>query len=137
MGDVVLPGDRDKEGKIVIGATPLASIQPIIMQQLHVPRSLDVARNLFRTVIYLAKSESPLSHFPGLMELQQINGVEVGNTGLHQNLNGCNEILRIIASSLRQQQTRRLINAKVISVIIDGSQEGRNDSEDEVVCVRF
>ena len=64
-------------------------------------------------------------------------GVEFGDTGRHQNADAGDTILESISDCLQKTQFLRIQQSKLFSIIGDGSEEGRNDAEDEVQVVVF
>ena len=140
LGEVVLPNDRDSEGHPVIGKLPLASITKAKkprLGEINFPKSHTLIRALFRSVIMLVKQELPFSDFEEIIRLQKLNGVDFGDTWLHQNAEGATEIVRCMANYFRNEQAKKLKEVKFFSIIGDGSEQGKNDGSAEALCVLF
>lgn len=75
---------------------------------------------VFKTAYYIAKNNGPYSNYPGLIDLQMINGVNVGRV-LHSNVT-CADIVHFIAKEMRQAllASIRATRAK-LTVIVDES----------------
>ena len=69
LGKTALPGDRDPDGRVVVGQVPAseAAMQAPAAGVIVVPKRRVVARQLFLAVLNLAKEELPLGKFSPLV----------------------------------------------------------------------
>ena len=75
---------------------------------------------VFRTAYYTAKHDKPYTDHPDLVELQQLNGVNLGRV-LHSNVT-CTDIIDHIATQMRQSLVHYILQTKPhVSVVIDKS----------------
>lgn len=75
---------------------------------------------VFRTAYYIAKQDRPFTDHPDLIDLQKMNGVNVGRV-LHSNV-VCADIIQHIASDMRRSLTEEIIqNKPPIAILIDES----------------
>ena len=88
---------------------------------------------LFRTAYYLAHNERPFTDFPGLLELQYLNGVKVGET--YKNDKAAATFVRHIAEIYLGDLRDSINNSDFISIYSDGSTD-RSTKEKEVIMVR-
>lgn len=76
--------------------------------------------NIFRTAYHIAKSDRPYTDHPKLIELQELNGLNLGRV-LHSNVT-CSDIIDHIASNMRKALIDKILQQKaLISVLIDES----------------
>ena len=88
---------------------------------------------LFRTAYYLAHNECPFTDFPGLLELQYLNSVKVGET--YRNDKAAATFVRHIAEIDLGDLRDSINNLDFISIYSDGSTD-RSTKEKEVIMVR-
>jgi len=62
--------------------------------------------NVFRTAYYIAQQDRPYTDHPQLLELQQLNGLDVGQV-LHSNV-VCADIVDHIANDMRRSECSKL-----------------------------
>jgi hypothetical protein len=75
---------------------------------------------VFRTAYYIAKRDRPYSDHPDLVNLQELNGVNLGRI-LHSNVS-CTEIIDHIAGDMKASLTKTIVNMRrPIGVLIDES----------------
>ena len=75
---------------------------------------------MFRTAYFVAKNNRPMLDHPDLIELQEVNGVELGRM-LHSNV-VATDIVSHISHEMKQKLVTAVISAKTpISVLIDES----------------
>ena len=73
---------------------------------------------VFRSVYYMAKSNRPFTDHEGLVELQKLNGVDMGFI-LHSRFSAVN-IVRVIAEEMRKRIVEKIISSKAkLAVLID------------------
>ncbi|XP_033981881.1 E3 SUMO-protein ligase KIAA1586-like [Trematomus bernacchii] len=76
--------------------------------------------NVFRTAYYIAKNNRPYSDHPGLIELQMINGVNVGRV-LHSNVT-CTDIVHFISKEMREALLASIkVTRPKLTVLVDES----------------
>ena len=76
--------------------------------------------NVFRTAYYLAKGNRPYSDHPNLVELQRMNGANVGRV-LHSNVT-CADIVHFISVDMRQALLNSIKQTQPkLTVIVDES----------------
>ena len=77
-------------------------------------------QKVFRTAYFCAKNNRPYTDLPGLVQLQQINGINLGKI-LHSN-NTCMRICESIAATMRKKLCDAITsNASKVSIFIDES----------------
>jgi len=93
--------------------------------------NMQATERIFRTVYKIAKLGRPFTDLPSDIELQVVNGLDMGRT-LHSNVS-CAEITQHIASEMRKKVTEKVLsgNSK-LSILID---ESTTDSKISVLIV--
>ena len=83
---------------------------------------------------FIAKEELPFTKFPGLLQLQQKNGIKMSNT--YANDTKCAEMVSTVATLVKEENAFKLQNeARYISVMIDGATD-TSSTENEIVYAR-
>ena len=86
------------------------------------------------TAYFIAKEELPFTKFPGLLELQQKNGIHISST--YANDTKCAEMVSTVATLIKEEHGRKLQDeARYISVMIDGATDS-SGTENEIVYGR-
>ena len=81
---------------------------------------LESTFSVFRTAYYVAKSNRPYTDHPKLIDLQMLNGVNVGRV-LHSNVT-CTEIINFISSEMRRALLASIKQSRTkLTVIVDES----------------
>ena len=76
--------------------------------------------NVFRTAYYLAKNDRPYSDHADLIELQELNGIDLGRI-LHSNVT-CSDVVDHISDDMRKALIAKVLETKPpISILIDES----------------
>ena len=88
---------------------------------------------LFRTAYYLALSERPFTDYPKIIELQNLNGIELGETC--QNDKATKEFISQIAGYFADELKNCIESLPFISIYSDGSTD-RSEKEKEIVMVK-
>ncbi|KAM9808826.1 zinc finger protein 862-like isoform 1-T1 [Syngnathus typhle] len=91
-------------------------------------------RKLFRTAYYIGKRQLPFSHFAPLCQLQELNGVTLGETYINDH--PCKNFLSIIDKCLKEDLAEELNSANAVSVMPDGSCDS-GVIEEEIVFVKY
>ena len=89
---------------------------------------------LFRTVFYLIKQERPFTDFGELLTLQNLNGLELGQTYFSDK--AAKEFASHIADMYFDEMKELLLNADCFSVFCDGSTD-RTETEKELIMVKI
>ncbi len=75
---------------------------------------------VFRTAYYLAKNDRPYTDHADLIELQELNGIDLGRI-LHSNVT-CSDIVDHISDDMRKALIAKILETKsLISILIDES----------------
>ena len=83
---------------------------------------------------FIAKEEQPFTKFPGLLQLQQKNGIKMSNT--QANDTKCAEMVSTVATLIKEENAFKLQNeARYISVVIDGATD-TSSTKNETVYAR-
>jgi len=83
------------------------------------------------TAYFIAKGELPFTKFPGLLQLQQKNGIQMTNT--YSNDPKCAEMVATVGALTKDEFAEKLQNeARYISVMIDGATDA-SSTENETV----
>lgn len=86
----------------------------------HSKNEHETTCRVFRTAYKIAKKERPFSDLPDDIDLQQLNGIDMGRI-LHTRLS-CTNIITHVANEMRQKLVANIIvNEHKISVLIDES----------------
>lgn len=86
------------------------------------------------TAYFVAKEELPFTMFPGLLQLQQKNGIQMTNT--YSNDTKCAEMVAAAGTLMKEGTAENLRNeARYISVMIDGATDA-SSTENETVYAR-
>lgn len=82
--------------------------------------------NVFRTAYHIAKRDVPFSGFAGYVELQKLNGCEVGKT-VHSETT-CAQIIDFIALSMRSTAVQKVLdtNSKVEILVNESTLRSRS-----------
>lgn len=88
---------------------------------------------LFRTAYYIAKNERPFTDFKDLLQLQKINGLDVGETYFTNK--AAKEFVSNITEVLFDELKKLLHDADYFSVFCDGSTD-RTETDKEIVMVK-
>jgi hypothetical protein len=87
----------------------------------------EVTSRVFRTAYHIAKHNRPFTDHPKLIDLQTLNGIDMGRT-LHSNVT-CSEIMSHIAKLMKQKIVDSIIhNRTKISLLVDESTSISNQS---------
>lgn len=89
---------------------------------------------LFRTAFFVAIKERPFTDFPSLLELQEANGVNLGET--YCNSKSCKLFIDQIAGE-KQDNLKDLLNHSDYFSVMSDSSTDRSVSEKEIVYVRL
>lgn len=89
---------------------------------------------LFRTAFFVAIKERPFTDFPSLLELQEANGVSLGET--YSNDKSCKLFIDQIAGE-KQDNLKDLLNHSDYFSVMSDSSTDRSVSEKEIVYVRL
>ena len=89
---------------------------------------------LFRTAFFVAIKERPFTDFPSLLELQEANGVNLGET--YCNSKSCKLFIDQIAGE-KQDNFKDLLNHSDYFSVMSDSSTDRSVSEKEIVYVRL
>ena len=89
---------------------------------------------LFNTAHFVAKEKIALAKFPGLCDLQEKNGINIGQH--YRNAPACKGFISAIAISERNGTKNDLKNSRFFSVLADGSTDS-GIIEQESVFVRY
>ena len=80
----------------------------------------EVTMTIFRTVYYLAKENRPFTAHAVLVELQKLNGIDMGRT-LHSRYTA-NEVVNRIAFKMRKSIVEDLVRSETkLAVLVDES----------------
>ena len=88
---------------------------------------------LFRTAYYIAKEERLFTDFPSLLQLQNLNGLSLGET--YQNDKAALEFISQISGCFSDEMKKLLEKSPFISVYCDGSTD-KSEKEKEMIMVR-
>lgn len=88
---------------------------------------------IFRTAFHVAFYEKPFTEFPRLLELQECNGLLVGDS--YKNDKQCKLFIEYIAGIYHNDLKNLLISADFFSVLCDSSTD-RSETEKEILYVR-
>lgn len=88
---------------------------------------------LYRSAYYLVKKERPFSDFEPILELQELNGLKIGDR--YRNDKGAKDFVCHIAEHYVDKLKSLLQNGNYFSVFCDGSTD-RTESEKEVIMIR-
>ena len=91
-------------------------------------------QNRFNSSYYLAKSERPYSDFPGLLELQEKNGVKYRAS--YCNERAAANFVDVCGEILKETLVDDLLSAKYYSVLMDGSTDA-SVTEQELIYVLY
>ena len=94
---------------------------------------LDQMRYLFNTAYYLIQAEHPFRDFSGILTLQRLNSVSLGNA--YSNEMQAKVFVSFIAEDLRAQLVQLIDKSDFFSISIDSSTDKGNIDE-EIVQVR-
>ena len=89
---------------------------------------------MFNTAFYVASEGLAFKKFPGLLDLQEKNGLDIGIQ--YRNDKKCKEFVSSIASVERQRISEEVHNARFLCVLADGSTD-KSITEQEAVYVRY
>ena len=101
-------------------------------QKMDLSTSLKMTK-LFRTAYYIAQSERPFSDFPALVELQDMNGLSLGDT--YHTEKAARNFVEHIGGVYFDNVKGLMHNADYFSIFCDGSTD-RSDTEKEVIFVK-
>ena len=101
-------------------------------QKMDLSTSLKMTK-LFRTAYYIAQSERPFSDFPALVELQDMNGLSLGDT--YHTDKAARNLVEHIGGIYFDNVKGLMHNADYFSIFCDGSTD-RSDTEKEVIFVK-
>jgi len=87
---------------------------------------------LFNTAFYVASEGLAFKKFPGLLDLQEKNGLDTGIQ--YRTDKKCKEFVSSIASVERQRRLEEVHNARFLCVLADGSTD-KSITEQEAVYV--
>lgn len=76
---------------------------------------------LFNTAFYVASEGLAFKKFPGLLDLQEKNGLDIG--ARYRTEKKCKEFVSTIASVERERISDEVHNAQFICVLADGSTD--------------
>ena len=95
--------------------------------------SYELMLKLFRIACYNAVREKPFADFPGLLELQDLNGTKLGD--VYRTDKKAKEFIEHIAGVYHDNLQELLHSSDYFSAYCDGSTD-RSNSEKEIVMVR-
>jgi hypothetical protein len=98
------------------------------------PEIREKMERLFRTAYYLAFKEKPFSDFKDCCELQNLNGIKLGET--YMNDKKCREFISVIAKMFIEDLGAELKNANAYAILSDGSTDS-SVIEEEIIFIRF
>lgn len=90
--------------------------------------------NIFRTAYIVAQQDRPFTDHPALIDLQRLNGVDVGRI-LHSNV-VCADIIEHIAVEMRQSLIHQIIASKSVFAVLIDESTSLNRSSCLIVYVR-
>ncbi|XP_052806605.1 zinc finger protein 862-like [Mya arenaria] len=96
-------------------------------------KNSDTLNKLFKTAYYVAAEERPFSDFPSLLQLQESNGLSLGDT--YHNDKSAKNFIENIGGIFHDQVVSLLDKADYFSIFCDGSTD-RSDSEKEVIMIK-
>lgn len=96
-------------------------------------KNSEILNKLFKTAYYIAVNERPFTDFPLLLELQECNGVSIGDT--YRNDKSAKSFVKNIGGIYYDQVRNLLQNADYFSIFCDGTTD-RTDTEKEVILVK-
>jgi len=114
---------RHKDSSSHIAATEICSKaeKQTLEQQVDVMNKAEMVKTerVIRTAYFLAKKDRPFSDHPHLLELQELNGVDLG-TGLRSRFTAT-KIVDHIATEMRKSASSQVQKVEgKISILIDG-----------------
>lgn len=89
---------------------------------------------LFNTAFYVASEGLAFKKFPGLLDLQEKNGLDIG--AQYRTDKKCKEFVSSMASVERERISDEVHNARFMCVLADGSTD-KSITEQETVYVRY
>nr|XP_057918161.1 zinc finger protein 862 [Doryrhamphus excisus] len=89
---------------------------------------------LFNTAYYVAQKEKPFVEYQHLLDLQKKNGLDIPKH--YTSDNACRRFIPFIFETLKKPQLQNIQNARVISVLADGSTD-KSTVEQELVYIRY
>ena len=89
---------------------------------------------LFNTTFYVASEGLAFKKFPGLLDLQEKNGLDIG--AQYRTDKKCKEFVSSMASVERERISDEVHNARFMCVLADGSTD-KSITEQETVYVRY
>ena len=85
---------------------------------------IDKLTKLVRTAYHIAKKQKTFAEFHGLIELQNLNGNEIGET--YSNDKKCKEFVDAIHAVLLDDFVSEVNEANMFSILCDGSTDSGN-----------
>lgn len=84
------------------------------------------------TAYFIAKEELPFSKFPGLINLQKKNGLQISST--YANDKSCAEMVSVLGKVFKEQTVSEVNQSNYISVIADGATDAGGLENETVFC---
>ena len=97
--------------------------------------SRDAQKRLIKTAYLMAVDGQPLTSFKTLINVQKANGVKLIKE--YDNSNRAHEFVHLIAESIRDRLADIIAAAKGFSILSDGSQARKTNSEKELIYIRL
>lgn len=134
--DGVLPGDRDLDGRIVVGPVPVVPVpRPL---DIVVTSTRSIMRSIFRVVYTIISTYGSAAHLEVWLDCASKNGTELGNViNSHRSHVTFSGIVASMATLLRREQIGRLLCAHYFSLLGDGSEQGHGQAEAEALAVQY
>ena len=92
----------------------------LLLEQIP-PPVLEKMTKLFRTAYHIAKTGRPFEEYESLVEIQNLNGANLGDT--YNNRNSCKDFLKAINDISDEDMRKTLHEASMFSILIDGSTD--------------
>lgn len=84
------------------------------------------------TAYFTAKEELPFSKFPGLINLQKKNGLQISST--YANDKSCAEMVSVLGKVFKERTVSEVNQSNYISVIADGATDAGGLENETVFC---
>ena len=135
--DAALPGDRDPDGRPVVGAVPPAAAAVNRLNVIVTSTRL-IMRSIFKVCFTNIITYGASSSFQKWLDCAESNGTELGNVeNSHRSKVTYDGIVASISGLLRLDQMKRLMDADFFALLGDGSEQGRGEAEAEALAVQY
>lgn len=84
------------------------------------------------TAYFIAKEELPFSKFPGLINLQKRNGLQISST--YANDKSCAEMVSVLGKVFKERTVSEINQSNYISVMADGATDAGGLENETVFC---